>query len=109
MLQDFMDTLREQYPDNECLANAELMVISGIPATRIAEIARRTGAVKIIMGSSTRGNLSKLITGSISDSVIRHSPVPVTIIHTNGTILQHGKPELPATSRVETCSPGCLQ
>ena len=85
VLQDFMAAMRKQHPDNAVLANAGLLVVSGLPATRIPEVARLTGAGHIVMGGNGRTSLSKLMTGSVSEKVIHKSPVPVTIVHANGT------------------------
>ena len=85
VLQDFMADMRKQHPDNAVLANAGLIVVSGLPATRIPEVARLTGAGHIVMGGNGRTSLSKLMTGSVSEKVIHKSPVPVTIVHANGT------------------------
>jgi len=93
-LQDFMAKMREQHPDSEVLANAEMMVVSGLPATRIPEIARQTGAGLIVMGGNGRTSLSKLIAGSVSEKVIRHSPVPVTMVHSDGTTWEPGRVEV---------------
>ena len=103
MLQGFMADMRDQHPCNTLLANAGMMVISGLPATRIPEIARRIGAGLIIMGGSGRSSLSKLIAGSVSDSVIRHSPVPVTVVHANGAVREQVKPEVPPVVEMTTC------
>lgn len=91
MLQDFMSDIREQHPDSAVLANAGMMVVSGLPATRIPEIARLTGADLIVMGSNGRSSLSKLVAGSVSKKVMRKSLVPVTIVHLNGTASEHGR------------------
>lgn len=82
---DFMTGMRKQYPENAVLANAGLLVVSGLPATRITEVARETGAGLIVMGGNGRTSLSKLVGGSVSEKVIRQSPVPVTIVHANGS------------------------
>ena len=94
MLQNFMANMREQHPDNEVLANAETIVVSGLPATRIPEIARQVGACLIVMGGNGRTSLSKLIAGSVSEKVIRQSNVPVTIVHSNGAAWEPGRVEL---------------
>ena len=85
VLQDFMAEMRKQHPDSAVLANAGLLVVSGLPATRIPEVARLTGAGHIVMGGNGRTSLSKLMAGSVSEKVIQKSPVPVTIVHSNGT------------------------
>lgn len=81
---DFMADLRKQHPNNTVLAQAGLIVVSGLPATRISEVARETGAGLVVMGGNGRTSMSKLMAGSVSDKVVRKSPVPVIIVHTNG-------------------------
>lgn len=88
MLHDYMAKISEQYPYSEVLANARMIVVCGLPATRIPEIARQIGAGLIVMGGNGRSSLSKLIGGCVSEKVIRQSPVPVTIIHSNGAVLE---------------------
>lgn len=90
-LQDFMSGMRKQHPGIEVLADAGMMVVGGLPATRIPEIARKIGASLVVMGGNGRTSLSKLIAGSVSDKVVRNSPVPVTIIHSHGTAWGHGE------------------
>jgi nucleotide-binding universal stress UspA family protein len=92
-LQIFMAKIREQHPDNAVLMDAEVMMVSGLPATRIPEVARQIGAGHIVMGGNGRTSLSKLITGSVSEKVIRQSPVPVTIVHSNGATWEHSRVE----------------
>ena len=92
-LLNFIANLREQHPDSAVLANAGMMVVSGLPATRIPEIARKIGAGLVVMGGNGRTSLSKLIAGSVSEKVIRQSPVPVTIVHSSGTAWEHGNVE----------------
>jgi nucleotide-binding universal stress UspA family protein len=82
---DFMADVRKQHPDNTVLAEAGLIVVSGLPASRITEVARETGAGLVVMGGNGRTSMSKLMAGSVSDKVVRKSPVPVIIVHTNGT------------------------
>jgi len=89
MLKNFMADIREQHPDSVVLENAVEMVVSGLPATRIAEIANLTGADLIVMGGNSPSWLSKLIAGSVSNKVIRKSLVPVTIVRLNGTVREH--------------------
>ena len=43
-LRNFMAKMREQFPESVILANAGMMVVSGLPAARIPEIARKIGA-----------------------------------------------------------------
>ena len=101
MLHDSMDKMREQHPDSAVLAHARMIVVRGLPATRILEIARQIEAGLIVMGGNGRSSLSKLIGGSVSEKVIRQSPVPVTIIHSNGTVQEHGRNDVRRTDGAE--------
>jgi len=99
MLQTFMVDMRERHPGNAALANAGMMVVTGLPATRIPEIAHRIGAGLIVMGSNGRSSLAKLLAGSVSEKVARDGRVPVTIVHANGTVREcdrheHDKPAI---------------
>jgi nucleotide-binding universal stress UspA family protein len=89
-LQEFMSRMRKAHLENETLLNAKVMVVSGLPETRIPEIARQAGAGLIVMGGHGRSSLSKLIGGSVSEKVIRHSAVPVTMIHLNAKASKAG-------------------
>ena len=90
MLRDFLDGMRAQHPDSPELAKAKMIVVSGLPATRILEVAHQIEAGLIVMAGKGRSNLSKLLGGSVSEEVARQSPVPVTIIHANGTVVECG-------------------
>ena len=101
MLQNFMIDMLERHPDSTPLANAKMMSVSGLPATRISEIACLIDAGLIVMGSNGRSSLSRLIAGSVSERVLRKSHVPVTIVHSNGTVRDHGKIDAHQTTRVD--------
>jgi nucleotide-binding universal stress UspA family protein len=46
----------------------------------ILEVAEEIGAGLIVMGSRGRGRITRALMGSVSDSVVRHAPCPVTIV-----------------------------
>lgn len=87
VFRDFVADLCKQYPDNAVLANAELMLVRGLPATRITEVAHQTGAGHIVMSGNRRTSLSKLLMGSVVERVIQHCTVPVTIVNSGNTVL----------------------
>ncbi len=60
------------------LATAELVV--GLPVNRILEVAERSGASQIIIGSVGRTGLPHLLLGSKAQRVAQLAPVPVTIV-----------------------------
>ena len=46
----------------------------------IVDLAHSLDAGLIVMGSRGRGRIRRALMGSVSDSVVRHAPCPVTII-----------------------------
>ena len=46
----------------------------------IVDLAQGMGAGMIVMGSRGRGRIRRALMGSVSDSVVRHAPCPVTIV-----------------------------
>ncbi len=46
----------------------------------IVDLAQSLGVGLIVMGSRGRGRIRRALMGSISDSVVRHAPCPVTIV-----------------------------
>jgi nucleotide-binding universal stress UspA family protein len=61
-------------------ADIEAMLVSGLPATRIIEIAQDINASHIVMGSRGQTGLRHLLLGSKAERVVQISPIPVTII-----------------------------
>ncbi|MCP3918868.1 MAG: universal stress protein [bacterium] len=53
---------------------------TGLPANRILEIAKATGAQQIVVGSKGRTGLEHLLLGSKAERVAQLSPIPVTIV-----------------------------
>ena len=60
-------------------ANAE--VLKGFPPDLILQVAKQHRADLIVMGSHGRSGLRRLFVGSIAESVVRCSPIPVLIVH----------------------------
>lgn len=52
----------------------------GRPAQTILELAESEGIDHIVMGSHGRTGVSRILLGSVTESVIRGSPVPVTVV-----------------------------
>jgi nucleotide-binding universal stress UspA family protein len=53
---------------------------SGVPAFQILSFAKEAGADAIVMGTHGRGGLKRLMMGSVAETVLRESPVPVVIV-----------------------------
>ena len=50
----------------------------------IVEVARQMDADVLVVGSSDRGWLSRLVSGSVSDHVVHHAGCPVLLVPHNG-------------------------
>jgi nucleotide-binding universal stress UspA family protein len=55
----------------------------GDPKTTIVDHAKEWGADLIVVGSSEKSRIEKLILGSVSESVIKHAPCSVLVIKPN--------------------------
>jgi nucleotide-binding universal stress UspA family protein len=79
MLDEFMEGMVNAHPDLDRLAEAESMLVIGLPVGRILEVAKRVNAAMIVMGSQGRTGLDHMMLGSKAEQVVRLSPIPVTI------------------------------
>ena len=70
----------EQHPDLESLREIRTVLVDGTPAGRILEVAQQEAASQIVMGSHARRGFSRVLIGSVAESVIRNSTVPVTVV-----------------------------
>jgi nucleotide-binding universal stress UspA family protein len=59
---------------------AEAHARAGHPDTEIVGLAGKLGAGLIVMGSRGLGPLKRALMGSVSDSVVHHSPCPVLVV-----------------------------
>jgi nucleotide-binding universal stress UspA family protein len=55
-------------------------VLEGDTVTCIVDTARRVHAELLVVGSRGRGSLSGAMLGSVSQALVRRSPIPVTIV-----------------------------
>lgn len=80
MLDEFFAKARGEHPDLKELAKAEVMLVSGLPVTRITQVAEKKGARMIVMGSKGETGLKHLLIGSVAEQVLHLASVPVTIV-----------------------------
>lgn len=80
-MENFINGVREEHADLDALKSVRTIVVDGLPAARILEVARSVDAGHIVVGSSERGRLSRLFNGSVSVSLAKDSPIPLTVIH----------------------------
>ena len=60
--------------------DVDTMTEVGRPAATIVEVAEAVGADHVVVGSHGRKGVSRLVLGSVAESVVRRSPVPVTVV-----------------------------
>jgi nucleotide-binding universal stress UspA family protein len=59
---------------------AEAHALAGHPDTEIVGLAGRLGIGLVVLGSRGLGPLKRALMGSVSDSVVHHSPCPVMVV-----------------------------
>lgn len=74
----FLEKTKEMLQD----ASIQTMIKDGDVPKTIIETATETGAEIIVLGSHSRHGLDKILTGSIAEKVLHHSPLPLFIIPT---------------------------
>jgi nucleotide-binding universal stress UspA family protein len=57
----------------------EHLIEAGKPAATIVEVAEQTDVDHIVMGSHGRQGVSRILLGSVAETVVRRSPVSVTV------------------------------
>ena len=80
MFDEFMETMVKSHPKLDRLAEAESMLVIGLPVGRILEVAESVNAAMIVMGSQGRSGLKHIMLGSKAEQVVRLSPVTITIV-----------------------------
>ena len=80
MLQEFVDNVKNKNPHNKALKTAQTELVTGLPVSRILEVAEQNHARMIVMGSQGRTGLSHVLLGSKAERVVHLSPIPVTIV-----------------------------
>jgi len=82
MMAEFVTTARAEHPDLPALASAQTRLVAGLPAGRIAEVAKETGARLVVIGSRGRTGLQSILLGSVAERVVQICPVPVVVVKT---------------------------
>ena len=58
----------------------ELETVDGKPAREIIHYAEENDVDHVVMGSRGRSGLSRLLLGSVAETVVRRAPTPVTVV-----------------------------
>ncbi len=80
------------------VADVEVSAWYGSPVNAIVEAARFRGADMIVMSSHGRSGVARLVMGSVTESVLRATTVPVLVIRPDGAPL--ATPFAPTTKEV---------
>jgi len=80
MFADYIKAVKKKNPGHKGLKKIKTMLVKGLPVTRILQVADKTEAAMVVMGSLGRTGLSHVLLGSKAEQVVRLCPVPVTIV-----------------------------
>lgn len=75
-----IESARDQIPDR---IDVEAFVTSGIPKEAIVDHVEDHGVDLVVMATHGRTGVSRVLIGSTTESVVRHSPVPVLTVRTD--------------------------
>ena len=80
MMKDCLKRFDKNFPELEITKLAKTRLVIGLPVNRILEVAEKSGASQIIIGSQGRTGLPHLLLGSKAERVAKLARVPVTIV-----------------------------
>jgi nucleotide-binding universal stress UspA family protein len=80
MLDEFVQRVLKGHPELKQLPKAKSMLIKGLPSSRILEVATKTKAAMIVLGSKGLTGLEHIMTGSVAERVVHQASVPVTVV-----------------------------
>jgi nucleotide-binding universal stress UspA family protein len=80
MLDEFMAKVQKKNPERRALQKAEVLLVTGIPVTRILQVVEKEKASMIVMGSKGATGLRHLLLGSVAEQVLGLAKLPVTIV-----------------------------
>lgn len=80
MLADFMARVQRENPALRTLQHANSTLVVGLPVPRIMEVVETLEPHMVIMGSSGRTALHRLLLGSKATQAVNICPVPITIV-----------------------------
>jgi nucleotide-binding universal stress UspA family protein len=83
--------------------SVQASLIEGHPTRVILDAVQSDGYDLVAVGSRGRGGISALLLGSVSHSLIQHSPVPVLVVHLPAP--DHSAPLEPNESRTQRGEP----
>jgi nucleotide-binding universal stress UspA family protein len=80
MLEEFVHRVLKEHPELKRLPDVDSMLVKGLPSSRILEVADKTGAAMIVLGSKGLTGLKHVLVGSVAERVVHLAEVPVTVV-----------------------------
>ncbi len=80
MLEEFLDRVAEGHRELVKRKRLKSMLVTGLPTSRILEIAEKVSASMIIMGSMGLTGWKHLMVGSVAEQVVHLAQMPVTVV-----------------------------
>jgi len=80
MLDEFVHRVVKQHPEIKDWKRLDSLLVKGLPSTRILEVADKTGAAMIVMGSKGLTGLKHILMGSVAEHVMHLCRIPVTVV-----------------------------
>ena len=78
--EEFIVAIADDHPELGILDDAELLMVIGLPVTRILEVAERLDPLMLVMGSQGRTGLKHIVIGSKATQVVQLCRSPVLIV-----------------------------
>lgn len=75
---EIFDWVRETATEHG--ASVETVVESGDTAETVVRFATENGIDQLFLGSHGRSGVSRMLLGSVAETVVRNSPIPVTVV-----------------------------
>ena len=80
MMDEFLARLKSENPEMVALESAETRFVTGLPASRIVEVAEEIGARLVVVGSRGRTALQAILLGSVAERVAQICRTPVVVV-----------------------------
>jgi nucleotide-binding universal stress UspA family protein len=85
MLEEQLAAFRAGENGSDFSCDIRLVVVEGVPETRLIELAEHFDASMIVMRSHNRSGLRRWLYGSVTESVVRRAPCPVVVVGNHET------------------------
>jgi nucleotide-binding universal stress UspA family protein len=80
MLDEFVQRVAVEHSDLLKRRQLESTLVTGLPSSRILEVAEKAGASMIVMGSMGLTGWKHLLLGSVAEQVVHLARIPVTVV-----------------------------